>query len=134
MYFCPECNYTLEITKYNESMLNKKDVDKMMAMKDFDKQTGIMFKCNNCNYTEPINKSIKLYEFSVNEVSQIIKPKSQNKLICKNPILPRTKEYKCINPNCITHKDTGKKECVFYKDEKTYKLINICCVCYTNWQ
>ena len=67
------------------------------------------------------------------ESVDIINNKTDNKLICKNPILPRTRDYTCKNPKCLTLKDDSKKEAVFYKDENTYKTVYVCCNCFTNW-
>lgn len=176
MYFCPQCNYSFDITKSTSSDSKKvlstpEDVIKRMrAGKDLSnysanfekdllfkhKKLGeiteeqknqlnllfettsnfnrIEFKCVNCNFRKPINGSIKLYEIDfVDDNVSKFKSTNENKLLFNNPIYPRTRDYTCKNMNCITHKDSSKKEAVFYKDKKTNLLVYICGVCYTNW-
>ena len=95
--------------------------------------SNIRFHCNNCNYKDSITTSLQLYKIDLN--LDIIDNKSieDNKLIIKNPILPRTKDYMCKNVNCITHKDTTNKEAVFYKLNNSYNVIYVCTVCYNSW-
>jgi hypothetical protein len=175
MYFCPQCNYSFDITKSsgedtrkelstpedvikriraNKDLSNyfvKFDRSELTQNKKFKKLNksqqdninvlyqsysfdGIEFKCLNCNFSKPINYSIKLYELDVNDDNvSTYKSIEDNKLIIANPILPRTKDYNCKNINCISHKDKSKKESVFYKDKRTNNLIYVCCVCYTSW-
>ena len=159
MYFCPQCNYTFDITK---STLNKEDIksvdelfeklksieitdlsnynitfakDNLAKNKNFKKLSKdkkeiinnlfedvqfdkIEFQCLNCNFRKPINKSIKLYEYNLeNNKQSTYNSITENKLLFRNPIFPRTKDYTCKNLNCITHKDTTKKA-VYYKDKQ----------------
>jgi hypothetical protein len=133
-------NYFVKFDR-NELIKNKKfkklskeqqdSIDLLYQSYSFD---GIEFKCLNCNFSKPINYSIKLYEIDLNDDNvSTYKSVEDNKLIVANPILPRTKDYNCKNMNCITHKDNSKKEAVFYKDKRTHNLIYVCGVCYTSW-
>ena len=115
------------------SKLSKEDKKKYDVLFDIS-INKIQFQCLNCNYKEPINSSMKLYEINFeNDVVTNYKSKEENKLIFNNPILPRTRDYTCKNINCISHKDNSKKEAVFYKDKQTYNLTYLCGVCYTSW-
>ena len=95
--------------------------------------SGISFQCNNCNYKDNIKNSIQLYKIDLNSEVSDIKTIEDNKLISKNPILPRTKDYKCKNVNCITHNDESNKEAVFYKSNNSYNVTYVCTVCYNSW-
>ena len=52
--------------------------------------SGISFHCNNCNFKDTIKKSIQLYKMDLNSEVTETKTLEDNKLISKNPILPRT--------------------------------------------
>lgn len=92
------------------------------------------FKCNNCNYVKPINQTILLYQINNQDINNNDnKSLNINKYIINNPLLPHTHNYTCKNINCKTHKDNKLKDSVFYHDDKTYKLIYVCCVCYHTW-
>jgi hypothetical protein len=94
--------------------------------------SGAEFKCNNCNNIQPIKETILLYNINMEEKSKI-RTLEENEFICKDPILPRTHDYNCKNPNCITHKDKSKKESVFFKEKNSFKVNYICTVCYYSW-
>jgi|SaaInlStandDraft_6_1057023.scaffolds.fasta_scaffold01828_5 hypothetical protein len=121
----------LKLKKYK--ILSEENKEKYEVL--FDTSINkIQFQCLNCNYTEPITNSMKLYEINLeNDIVINYKSKEENKLIFNNPILPRTRDYTCKNINCISHKDTSKKEAIFYKDKQTNNLTYLCGVCYTSW-
>ena len=50
-----------------------------------------------------------------------------------DPILPKTKKYNCINKDCVTHKDPGKKKAIFYRTNNSYTTKYICLVCDSFW-
>jgi hypothetical protein len=95
--------------------------------------TGAEFKCNNCNNIEPIKKTVLLYNLNLEENQKKIRTLEENEFICKDPILPRTHDYVCKNPNCITHKNPKNKESVFFKENNTFRVNYICCVCFYSW-
>ena len=94
--------------------------------------SGAEFKCNNCNNIQPIKETILLYNINMEEKNKM-RTLEENEFICKDPILPRTHDYNCKNPNCITHKDKSKKESVFFKEKNSFRVNYICTVCYYSW-
>ena len=46
-------------------------------------------------------------------------------------ILYHTREYTCPNKECISHKDPVQREAKFFRQNKTYRSIYICCACGT---
>jgi predicted nucleic acid binding AN1-type Zn finger protein len=93
----------------------------------------IEFQCNNCNYNLPINESLLLYEYNIINTNQTIHSIEENKLFCKNPLLPRTHDYICKNTECLTHTDKTNKESVFFRETNLMKINYICCICYYSW-
>ena len=89
--------------------------------------------CSNCGYKKQVNETIKLYEFNVNDKTNDIRSLEDNKLLCLDPTLPRTRDFTCKNSNCISHKDPSKKEAVFMKLPKSYNLTYVCNTCYYSW-
>ena len=89
--------------------------------------------CKNCGFKKQINESIKLYEFNVNDKINNIRTLEDNKLICMDPTLPRTRDYDCKNVNCVTHKNPKDKEAVFIRIPKSYNLTYICTKCNFSW-
>lgn len=54
-----------------------------------------------------------------------------------DPTLPRTKDYECRNPECMTHSrsfDQSEKEAVIYRAGNTYHTKYACVVCKHSWQ
>ena len=92
-----------------------------------------VFKCTNCNNIQEIKETVLLYQYSTDTRDDKTKTLSENKFLSKDPLLPRTRDYICKNPSCITHKDDMIKEAVFYRDKNTFKLNYICNVCYFGW-
>ena len=112
------------------------DLEKQNINKLFEEiiLTNAEFKCNNCNYIENINKTLLLYKYEPEHKHLNIKTLEENELLCTNPTLPRKHDYICKNVLCDTNKkDTNYKEAVFYRDNNTFKLNYICCICYYSW-
>lgn len=90
-------------------------------------------KCFDCAYKKNITETILLHQVNKTDNQRKLYTMDDNKLLSQNPILPRTRDYKCINVKCPTHKDENLKEAVYYKDQKKYNINYICCACYFSW-
>jgi hypothetical protein len=126
--------FSREDTNKNKKYQKLDDNQKVKFNQIFEEliSTGAEFKCNNCNNIQPIKETILLYNINMEEKSKM-RTLEENEFICKDPILPRTHDYNCKNPNCITHKDKSKKESVFFKEKNSFKVNYICTVCFYSW-
>lgn len=91
------------------------------------------YKCNNCGYFENIKNGTVLID---NESNYEHKPSSDLflKLQKNNPILPRTKDYICLNKECETNtKNSKDREAVFYRIGNSYQIKYLCCICNNEW-
>jgi hypothetical protein len=113
--------------------LNQDEINMLSKLFEETSNSGIEFKCTNCNFVKEINDTILLYEFNNNDNNENIKSLEENKLLCQNPILPRTHDYICKNISCPTNKNKIKKEAVFLKENNSFKINYICCICHYNW-
>jgi glutamate mutase epsilon subunit len=95
--------------------------------------TNAQFKCNNCDFTKAIDETVLLYQYEVDNQIDKIRNLEDNKLMCSNPILPRTHDYYCKNESCPTNKKKVKKESVFFREKSSFKVNYICCLCYHSW-
>ena len=173
VFFCPNCNYDLGISK-NEKITSDEDkkkisldeIFKKLAKKeklnkyvpDFKKsdletnkkylklspsekdKVDSLFvnklleaelSCKNCGYAKVLEETIKLYEYNVSD-RNYSKTLEDNKLLCLDPTLPRTRDFTCKNVKCSTLKG-GLKEAVFMRIPKSYNLTYICTTCYHSW-
>jgi hypothetical protein len=128
--------FTLEDLEKNVKYkkLNSTEKEKFNVLFQKNNLVIAQFKCNNCNYMKDINESILLYEYDITNNQTKLKNLEDNELMSKNPILPRTRDYNCKNLNCNSLKDKKiNKEAVFFRDNETFKINYICCICYHNW-
>jgi hypothetical protein len=125
-----------ELTKH--SIYKKLTSDEQLMLEVVFNETksfgGIEFKCNNCNYRKQINETISLYQMNVNTTYTGYRTIEDNKLLAMNPIYPRTRDYTCMNVNCISHKDTINKEAVFFREKDTYETNYLCTICFNSWK
>ena len=124
-----------EITKNSKyKKLSGAEKTKINNLYDVTTNSGIEFRCTNCNNSVEIKESILLYELDMNNKNDKNKTLEENQLYCNNPILPRTHDYICKNEYCETNKNSKiKKEAVFYRENNSMKVNYICCKCYYNW-
>jgi hypothetical protein len=132
-------NYKADF-KFEELLKNSKykklsEGEKNMLDKLFEQNinSGIEFKCNNCNFTKDINETVLLYSYDLSSKDENIKSAEENELLCKNPILPRTHDYICKNISCVTNLKNAKKEAVFFREPNNFKVNYICCICFSSW-
>jgi hypothetical protein len=127
--------FSREETSKNKKYQKLDDKQKAVFNQIFDELTssGAEFRCNNCNNVQPIKNTVLLYNINMEEKTTSTRTLEENEFICNDPILPRTHDYTCKNPNCVTHKDTKRKEAVFFKEKNSFKVNYICTVCYFSW-
>ena len=177
VFFCPDCLYTLGISKsttldnYDDNKIKIEDVNNLLKLiekkedlsnykVEFPKKDLLKNKkyqklsnedknnlnnlfiskvyeadlnCSKCGYKKQISNTIKLYEYNVNDKSSRVRTLDDNKLLCLDPTLPRTRDFTCKNVNCISHKDENLKEAVFIRIPKSYNLTYICNTCHYSW-
>lgn len=113
--------------------LEEKDKIKINQLFEEVVSSGAEFKCKKCNYSKQITETTLLYQINMEDKVVKIKSLEENELVCKDPLLPHTRDYTCKNPSCITHKNSSMKDAVFIREKSSYKLNYICTVCYYNW-
>ena len=91
--------------------------------------------CDNCGYKVDILETIKVYEYNVSDEVRTVRSLDDNKLLSKNPILPRTRDYTCKNVNCPTNdkKKNINKEAVWIRNQKNFSIEHICTICLYSW-
>ena len=62
------------------------------------------------------------------------KQTSKNRHIRYDTTLPRTNKIKCVNNECISHKETDKNEIVLYTIKYNQELKFICINCNSEWK
>ena len=119
MFFCPNCNYTFDITKTTQQIGKGKastqvtqDLSKITPEQtplasptnntnQGEQATNInknmaYFSCNNCGNVEKIEPGTRIYTKTSYDVSQNY-TSSNMKLMIHSTILPYTKNYNCVN-------------------------------------
>lgn len=137
-------NYDLEDIQQSESYIsltseNKQIINNALTNKtqknDKQKKNRAYYVCGeNCRYFTEIMSKTKIYEKypeqdSLDATLYNINDKKYDQTCF------RTKEYKCPNSSCDTHKTPKNKEAIFYRiNDKSYQLRFICTSCNTNWR
>lgn len=108
--FCENCDTLLSLTEIDD------------ALKNICKQCG--------NITD--NKNDILYT-RVYKTNSIIATHDNNRQLKFDCTLPRTKNIKCINNECISHKDNDKNEIAMYTIKQNQQMKYICINCNSAW-
>lgn len=118
MHFCSECGNMYYI-KINE-----------------DDPNTIVYYCKNCGHE---NKDVA-HESVIVSKTNVYKNNTNyhqfvNKYTKLDPTLPRVKNMKCPNPECITASDKSVEQNVIFirYDDKNLKYIYICSHCDHIW-
>ena len=123
-----------ELTK-NKRYQKLLDNEKIKINQVFDEiiASGAEFFCENCNYKKPITETTLLYQIITQDKVVKLRTIEENKLLCHDPTYPHTHDYTCKNSNCETHKKPELKDSIFLRENNSYKLNYICCVCHYDW-
>jgi hypothetical protein len=79
------------------------------------------FICNNCGFMKKIADGTLIF-------SRVSKDKAQSyatsdiQNMIHSDIIPRTRKYICINPECESHKNPNKREAIFFRMNNTFKV------------
>jgi hypothetical protein len=125
MFFCPDCNNILDISKNtSNASSSSSNVDNSNI------NTGVYFLCSNCGYYEDIKPGTKIYSKTSAEIAQVRGQGTENyDDLIHSDIMPRTRRYVCVNPDCESHNDPTKREAVFFTMNNTYKKRYVCVTC-----
>ena len=132
-------NITTEVTlKDIKDTSNYKELSPILqelVIKNYNDYTNLnifgFFNCLNCGYFKNITNGTILID---NSKIKVDKSKLYYSLQSTNNILPHTKDYICPNKKCKANKiDYLDREAVFYREQNSYKLHYLCCICNHDW-
>lgn len=93
------------------------------------------FLCKNCGNSEVIKENTLILSKN-NNISSSNSNNINNlnvKELLEMSILPRTRNYKCLNEKCKSHIDLNNKSAIFMRENNTHKVRYICEICETSW-
>lgn len=111
--------------------MQKKLLDNFTSKKKVEINT--VFQCTNCSNVEPITTTVKLFEIRKDKEGSKQLESYEIDYYINDPTLPRTRDYNCKNPDCITHKKSDSKEAIFFREKGSYQLKYVCTVCSHIW-
>lgn len=119
------------------SAINKKNIltfYEKYKKEDSNMYKKVYFSCNRCGYQSVIQPGTVIYSQDLERNNMLLTDEDYT-LMTNDPTLPRTKDYICVNPKCISHdkKKYKDKEALLVRDPKTYRLTYVCSICHTNW-
>lgn len=90
------------------------------------------FECDNCGFVKKIEPGTRIFTRASENIAQSYATDDYKELV-NSDILPVTRKYICPNSQCESHKDPTKREAVFFRLNKTYKVRYICRSCKTDF-
>lgn len=101
---------------------------------DTDDATSAFKICKNCYYYEQITKTTLIISRMNNSTTSGFLDSSKYSFMKHDKSLPHTREYTCVNKNCQTHKNPGKKSAVWFRPElDSFVTYYVCEECGENW-
>lgn len=98
--------------------------------------TKFILKCTTCGSEYVLQPETTIYSLNFKKQQSLFNDDYID-LKLYDPTLPRTKDFICINVDCLTHSadfDQSTKEAVFYRADGSYHMKYACLTCKTNWQ
>jgi hypothetical protein len=117
---------------YVYNYLNDKIQKKKTTNKDDKLAKKMYFICKNCGNNEPVKEGSMIISRQTNKELSNEAGFNAKEYLHMN-ILPRTRQYNCVNDKCDSHKNADKKSAVFMRVNNTYKIRYICEACETTW-
>lgn len=90
--------------------------------------------CRNCFYSKQMEPGV-LITSKVNigtGTSYFNNDKLKNMIYSK--ILPYSRDYQCVNKDCVSYKDSSKREAVMYRASNNLQVWYICTACQNYWK
>ncbi len=111
------------LTKYKQ-FLNKKITNEYIK------------KCVACHSKYPLEANTIIFALNLKQSTTFNDDNIDLKL--EDKILPRTKDYICENPECLTNNSKDKnillqKEAIIYRSNNSHHIKYACCVCKHKW-
>lgn len=131
-------NVKLDTSFYSEDVIRSK-IDEIYdgIIKENKNIHPFHYVCKTCSKTYLLkpNTEIDVLKLYSSNMVRDDKPHIRK----HDPTLFRTKDFICVNQNCITNTDKSDetlllKEAVFYKLGNTHNVNYICCTCNTHWR
>jgi hypothetical protein len=134
-----------DITKYNLDMkaittnpefnklseTDKKSIMKILSNELDDMQTAFRI-CKNCSYHEKIVETTLILSRMNTNISAAIE--EDYNFMVYDKTLPHTRDYKCKNSNCVTHKKPSQLDAVWFRPKlNSYATYYGCTQCKTVW-
>lgn len=93
------------------------------------------FLCGNCGYHEAIPKRTLIISKNIKKGNSDSGDLNDNNFLnyVNDPTFPKSKNYNCINKECVSHKHPEKKLATFYRLEGSYNTRYICHLCSSFW-
>jgi len=113
----------------------KKDLLKILKTMEDDSLNAYII-CKNCSYFEKLtSRTLILNKMSSNTIgNNEITDNSKYKYMRYDNTLPHTRDYICKNIDCITHKDSTKRDAKWFRPKQdTYETYYVCCACGVVW-
>ena len=136
IYFSKESliKYLKDIKKISKEDKQKK-LDLYDELKNKKRSTvKYILECLTCGSSYPLNPETTIHTINYKKQDYIFDDENID-LKIHDPTLPRTKDYKCENPDCGTNKNDSllNKEAVFYRASNSFHMKYACCVCKYTW-
>ena len=119
-------------TVYNKIQdLLPNDKKKLMEFKNnVDEQANTAyFICTNCGHARKIDNGTLIFSRKSENITQSYNVGDYADLKYSN-VLPRTRNYVCVNDKCASHKELGKREAIFFR-VGGYNIKYMCVTCET---
>lgn len=91
------------------------------------KDNGVIIVCNNCGWSDSLEPgTIISTQHTATHPGTNMMDISTNEYLIHDHTLPRTKNFKCLNPDCTS---TIGDEAVLVKQTNSNTITYICCTC-----
>ena len=114
---------SIKASKEFQELTNTEQTSVLSKLKD----NGVIIVCNNCGWSDSLPPgTIISTQHTKAQTSTAMMDVGTNEYLINDPTLPRTKNFKCLNPDCAS---TIGDEAVLVKQANSNIITYICCTC-----